>query len=121
MKRPLTLVFLAATLASCRSYDYSARVSQDAGLTPADRYARYGHEQAQLVAVGRELAQSGKGSDAAEAAVKYARTLPDVADATADSLGQWVTVRFKSGWRAATPPIADGKRGAETTGLTAGR
>ena len=54
----------------------------------------------------------------ANAAMAYARTLPDVADISADPLGHRLTVRFKSGWRAVAP-IEDGKSGAETLGKPA--
>ncbi len=109
------VVLLVGSSASCRGYDFRGNVSRDKGLMPAEQYARYGHEQAELVAAGRELAADGP--DSVEAAVRYARGLPGVVDVTPDSLGNWLTIRFKSGWRAATPPIADGKRGAETVGL----
>jgi hypothetical protein len=118
---PLMLVFIS--LPACRGYDLYSRLVDKDGLTPADQYARYGREQAQEIAIGRELAQDRDGSSAdprirqAEAAVAYARTLPDVADVKADPLGLVLTVRFKSGWRTMVTPIADGKRGAETVGL----
>jgi hypothetical protein len=119
MKRPVTLVLAAtatAMLASCRGYDFRDRISHDDGLVPTEQYARYGREQAQLVAAGRELAHFG--ADTAQAAA-YARGLPDVVTVTADPRGHWLTLRFKSGWRVATPPVADGKRGADTAGLPA--
>ena len=121
MTRLLTLAVLAATLVSCRTYDYKARISKEKGLTPAEQYARYGHEQAELVAAGRELAQAGTDPAALQAAERYARGLPDVVDVTPDSQGHWLTLRFKSGWRAATPPIADGKSGAQTAGVSKAR
>jgi len=120
MKHPATLVLAAAllaSLASCRTYDYRERISQDKGLMPAERYAHYGREQAELVAIGRELAHASP--DSVQQVVAYARGLPDVADVTPDARGLWLTIRFKNGWRAATPPINDGKRGAETAGLPA--
>ena len=119
MKRLVILLPLAAplvaALVSCRTYDYRSRISRDEGLMPAERYARYGREQAQLVAAGRELAHTAP--DSVQRAAAYAQGLPDVTNVVADSQGNWLTIRFKSGWRAATPPIADGKRGAETAGL----
>jgi len=51
--------------------------------------------------------------------VAYARTLPEVVDVVPDTLGHRLTVRFKSGWRAAVLPIADGKRGADTPCVSA--
>jgi hypothetical protein len=49
--------------------------------------------------------------------VAYARSLNDVTDISADSLGYRLTVLFKSGWRTGIAPIKDGKRGADTPGL----
>jgi len=90
---------------------------------PADQFALYGHEQAAQVAIGREFAAAYQG-DSPEAlarqtaaAVSYAKGLADVADVVADTLGHRLTVRFKSGWRAAVVPIPDGKRGADTPGV----
>lgn len=115
MKRSMTLAAAAAMLVSCRSYDYRDTISAQKGLIPADQYARYGREQAEVVAAGRELAHFA--ADSVQEAVKYARGLPDVANVTPDARGHWLTLQFKSGWRVATPPVADGKRGAETPGL----
>ena len=47
----------------------------------------------------------------------YARTLPDVVNIQADSLGHRMTIQFKSGWRTMVNPINDGKRGGETPNL----
>jgi hypothetical protein len=126
MNRSFGVVLLAMTLASCRSYDLHSRVTSQRGLIPADQYARYGREQAEAVAIAREFGHANRGSDSAdlvrqtEAAVGYARTLPDVADIRADPLGLLLTVRFKSGWRTMITPIEGGKRGAETVGLPSG-
>ena len=124
MNRSFAVMLLAMILSSCRSYDLHSRVTSQRGLIPADQYARYGREQAEAVAIGREFGHASKGSDSAdlrqqtEAAIRYARTLPDVADIRADPLGLLLTVRFKSGWRTMITPIENGKRGAETEGLT---
>jgi len=78
------------------------------------------------VAIGRELAAAHQGespdalSRQAATAATYAKTLPDVVDVTPDPAGHRLTVRFKSGWRTAVVPIADGKRGADTPGISAG-
>jgi hypothetical protein len=110
-------------LMSCRAYDLESRLTDQAGLTSPDRFARYGREQAQEVAIAREYGHAGNGSapedlaKQADAAVRYARTLPDVTDAGADPLGFRLTIRFKSGWLTMVTPIDDGKRGAETGGL----
>jgi hypothetical protein len=90
---------------------------------PGDQYARYGREQAQEIAIGREFAHAHRGNapgelaQQAEAAASYARTLPDVVDVRADPRGLLLTVRFRSGWRTMTTPLDDGKRGAATVGL----
>jgi hypothetical protein len=125
MKRSFGVVLWVA-LSSCRDYDLPSRLTNQDGLVPADQYARYGREQAQEIAIGREFGHAGRGSapedliKQAEAAASYARTLPDVADVKVDPLGRLLTIRFKSGWRTMTTPIENGKRGAETVGLPAG-
>jgi hypothetical protein len=126
MNRSFGVVLLAIAFASCRNYDLESRLISQQGLIPPDQYARYGREQAEAIAIAREFGHAGQGASPAElmqqaeAAVRYARTLPDVADVKADPLGLLLTVRFKSGWRTMTTPIENGKRGAETVGLPAG-
>jgi hypothetical protein len=121
--KPLTGMLLLVVLTGCRGYDLDSRLVQQDGLLPADQYARFGREQAQEIAIGREFARAHAGNAPdqrvrqAEAAASYARTLPDVADIKADPLGLLLTVRFKSGWRTMISPLDDGKRGAETVGL----
>jgi hypothetical protein len=108
---------------ACRDYDLRPHLVDDDGLISAERFAGYGREQAQAIAIAREFAQANEGSSPrqltrqAEAAVKYARTLPDVVDVKADPLGLVLTVQFKSGWRTMVTPLDDGKRGADTPGL----
>jgi hypothetical protein len=125
MKQSFGAVVLVAALVSCRAYDLESRLTNQAGLIPADRFARYGREQAQEVAIAREYGHARDGStpeelvNRADAAVRYARTLPDVTDAGADPLGLRLTIRFKSDWLTMVTPIDDGKRGAETGGLPA--
>ncbi len=125
MNRRIVTWLVALALASCRSYDYEAKVTDQDGLVPADQFARYGTEQAQAVAIAREYgrAEQGDGPAAlarqADAAMAYARTLPGVADIDAGPLGYRLTIRFKSGWRVAVTPIQDGKSGAETAGVRA--
>lgn len=121
---PRTALLLSLLLLpACRTYDYYGRVSDDAGLIPGDQFARYGREQAQRVAIARRFAQAGEGASAEarqrqlEAAVEYARSLPDVTEAAADPQANWINVRFRSGWRTAVTPLADGKRAEETPGL----
>jgi len=125
MRRLLALPLLALALAGCPSYDnYAPVVSQD-GLVPPDQFARYGKEQAQAVAIGREFGYAYRGDTPADdgaqaaAAMAYAVTLPDVVSITADTLGHRLNVHFRSGWRTAVTPISDGRRGAETPNLPA--
>ncbi len=125
MKRSFGFLILVVALGSCRDYDLSSRLTKQDGLVPADRFARYGREQAQSMAIAREYAHNRDGSSGdqlakqAEAATSYARTLPDVIDTGADPLGFRQTIRFKSGWLTMVTPVDDGKRGAETAGLPA--
>jgi hypothetical protein len=126
MTRSFVVALLVMVLASCRGYDLPSRLTSQRGLIPADQYARYGREQAEEIAIAREFGHAGRGTSPtdrvkqAAAAISYARTLPDVADIKADPLGLLVTIRFKSGWRTMTTPIRNGKRGAETVGLSGG-
>jgi hypothetical protein len=126
MKRSFGVLLTMVALASCRSYDLHSRLTNQKGLIPADQFARYGREQAQEMAIAREYGAGINGSSPedlaaqAEAATRYALTLPDVADVRADPPGYRLTLLFKSGWRTMVIPIEDGKRGAETRGLAAG-
>jgi hypothetical protein len=126
MNRLLGAVICLTTLTSCRDYDLHSRLTSQDGLVPADQFARYGREQAEEMAIARELGAATRQSSAkdlekrVEPASRYARTLPDVADVQADPLGYRLTLRFKSGWRTMVIPNADGKRAAETVGLPAG-
>jgi hypothetical protein len=116
---------LLLPLVSCRSYDYYSRLTSQRGLTPPDQFARYGREQAEAVAIAREFGKAYQGNTPegfakqAQAAVRYAKTLPDVVEVTPDPLGNRLTIRFKSGWREAVNPIDDGKKGSDTPGLAA--
>jgi hypothetical protein len=116
---------LLLPLVSCRSYDYYSRLTSQRGLTPPDQFARYGREQAEAVAIAREFGRAYQGNTPegfakqAQAAVSYAKSLPDVVEVTPDPLGNRLTIRFKSGWREAVNPIDDGKRGSDTPGLAA--
>jgi hypothetical protein len=123
MKRGLAILLAAALLGGCRGHDRYTPLVDQAGLIPADQFALYGHEQAQAIAIGREFGtaletRSVEGFEKQTAdAVEYARSLPDVIAVQADTVGHLLTVTFKSGWRTAVLPIADGKRGNETEGL----
>ena len=112
----LLVVLLAG---ACRPYQREGYLADQKGLLPADRYAMYGVEQAEAVAIGREMgAAHGKvAADQIEAAVEYARKMPDVVDVVADTIGWRLQVKFKSGWIKGVVPIDDGKHGAETVNL----
>lgn len=122
MRTPHRLVCLAlgllAGLTACRDYNLKRHVTSQSGLIPADQYARYGREQAIVVAIGREFARPyNSGPQAqAEVAMTYARNKfgADLTEISADPLGHRLVVTFKSGWRTAIVPIDDGKTGDET-------
>jgi hypothetical protein len=121
--RALLPLALALTLAGCPTYDRYSKLDKQDGLMSADAFARFGAEEAQKIAIGRKLAEVQKGRSpeefgkSAEEATAYARTLPDVVDVKADDQGYWMTVTFKSGWRVAVLPVADGTKAEETPGL----
>jgi hypothetical protein len=125
MRRSLSVGLLIVTMASCRDYHLASRITDQDGLVPADQYARYGREQAEEIAIAREFAHASHGASPdqrrkqADAAIAYARSLPDVSGIKADPLGLLLTVQFKSGWRTMVTPLDDGKRGAATAGLPA--
>ena len=123
MGRVLLSALTAAVLAACRTYDNYSTVANQDGLIPPDRFARYGSEQAQAVAIGRALGAWYQGETPEgkarqlEMAMAYAKKLPGVATMVADSLGYRLTVTFKSGWRAGIVPITDGVAPDSTPGL----
>jgi hypothetical protein len=126
MTRTVAALLALALLGACRDYKFFPRLANPDGYVPADQYARYGREQAQAIAIGRELAAAYRGDSQEERAAQareaaaYASKLPDVRTVNADPLGYRLTVEFASGWRAGIVPIDDGKRGAETPGLPSG-
>lgn len=120
MKRMLLCAAAIAALAGCRTYDRQDRVSTEKGLADGARFARYGKEQAEKIAIGRKYAEAeGSRGERATTAMTYAKTLPDVVSITADTLGGWLTVTFKSGWRVAVLPVNDGTKAEATPGLPA--
>jgi len=127
MLRPLALVALLLPLAGCRTYDAHTPVADQGGLVPPDQAARYGVEQAQVIAIGRALGAAYAGNrpeDRARqvtAAVEYALGLPDVRTVVPDTLGVRLTITFASGWRTAALPIEDGVGPDLTAGLPARR
>ena len=126
MKRSLALLTLVLSLTGCPSYDELERLGNQDGLVPPDQYARYGHEQAQAMALAREYGWAIENTDAegqraaVQHAVRYAATLPDIEVVTPDTFGYRLTIEFESGWRTMVTPIRDGKRGSETPNLPQG-
>lgn len=121
--RRLALLPLLLLAAACPDYDSYAPLARDKGLVPADQFAAYGSEQAQAVAIGREFAMAwvddtpeGRAKQT-DAAIAFARRMPDVAGVQADTLGHRLTVTFRSGWVKGIVPIGDGRNGAETPNL----
>ena len=127
MTRALALLALTLALAGCPTYHEYPKLSDQGGYIDADQYARYGKEQAQAMAIAREYGAARQGDSRADlgrqadSAIAYARTLPDVVDVDADSLGYRLTISFRSGWRTMVLPIDDGKRGPETPNLPGAR
>jgi hypothetical protein len=122
--RSVAVAALAAlSFASCRPYDNYEPIVAQSGLLPAARFARLGREQTELVAIGRSLAAWRMTADSLAVleqvgrAACFARRLPDVVSVDADPLGYRLTVRFKSGWRAAALPLPDGVEPTATPGL----
>lgn len=112
--RPILVLGVLALTAACRPYDLRTPLVDQDGLVPAERFAKYGTEQAKVIQIGRALGQ-WDGGETPEAraiqvtkAAEYARTLPGVRTVTVDTLGYRLTVRFASGWRTAVLPIKDG-------------
>lgn len=105
--------------AACRPYQKEQYLADQGGLLPADRFAQYGPEQAEAIAIGREMgAAHGKArGEQIMAAMEYAKKLPDVVNVVPDTIGYRLEVKFKSGWLKGVVPIDDGKHGAETVGL----
>jgi hypothetical protein len=122
--RSLALAGLIALfVGACRPYDSYGRLLDQGGLIPAEQFARFGREQAELVAIGRSLARWRMTSDSAgfaqqaENASCFARRFADVQSVDADPLGHRLTIRFKSGWRAAVIPVDDGVEPDSTPGI----
>lgn len=126
MLRAAVPALAAMSIVACRPYDSYYRLADQKGLVPAARFARYGREEAELVAIGRSLAAWRMTEDStglfaqAEHAECFARRLPDVVTVDPDPLGHRLTARFKSGWRAAALPIDDGVLPDSTPGITLG-
>ncbi len=123
--RTLALAAVTAlSLGACRPYDTYAPLARQNGLVPAEQFARYGREQAEVVAIGRSLARwkmtadSAGFTDQSDKAVCFARRFPEVESVDADPLGHRLTITFKSGWRAAAVPVDDGMTPESTPGIS---
>lgn len=123
-RRLAALALILLGLGACRPYENYPPLTSQGGLLPADQFAAYGAEQAQLIAIGRAMAKWYSGPNpadlgiGAEQAARWARTLPHVRTVVADTLGHRLTITFGSGWRAAALPIDDGKAPEATYGFT---
>jgi len=124
MRSAAVAVLAMIAAGACRPYDNYAPVIDQDGLIPAAQFARYGREQAELMAIGRSLGawkmtgdEEGLTAQAHQAEC-FARRFPEVVTVDADPLGHRLTVRFKSGWRAAVLPIADGTDPESTPGIS---
>ncbi|HEY9506335.1 MAG TPA: hypothetical protein VIQ27_10210 [Gemmatimonadales bacterium] len=123
IRGPTVALCLLLALSGCRGYDYESPISRPDGFIPGDQMARYGREQAQAVAVARAFAAARTGNSPAaltaqaDSAVRYARTLPDVANAVADPLSHRLTLQFRSGWIDGVVPLDDGTPAPRTPNL----
>lgn len=127
MRRSLAILSLAALLTACPSYDRYSPLADADGLIPADRFARYGTEQAAAVAIGRAFGMEYTGSTVPELtrqiarAEAYAEGLADVKEVQADPAAMILNVTFRSGWRKAITPIRDDVAPDRTVNFSPGR
>ena len=76
------------------------------------------------MAIGRSIAKWRMTAEAegftaqTDKAACCARRFPDVETVNADPLGHRLTIRFKSGWRAAAVPVDDGVEPESTPGIS---
>lgn len=110
-------------LIACPGYDRYDRITDQDGLVDADRFARYGVEQAQAIAIGRAFGagyagaeEEARGRQIAQA-MEYIPTVPRVANAVPDTQAILISVAFRSGWRKGVLPIEDGVPADRTEGL----
>jgi hypothetical protein len=94
MRRVALAVVVAVSGGACRSYDSYTPLADQAGLIPAQQFARYGRQQAEIVAIGRALSEWRMTGDQAglteqtDRAGCFARRFPDVATVDADPPGR---------------------------------
>lgn len=125
MRRVALAALAAFAMGACRDYDGFAPLADQSGLIPADQFARYGQQQAEVIAIGRSLAAwkmtvdaAGKQEQAHRAAC-FARRFSDVESVDIDPAGYRLTVKFAGGWRVGIVPIDDGGAPEATKGISA--
>ena len=123
MRRVGLAAVVALFAGACRSYDSYTPLTDQAGLIPAQQFARYGRQQAEIVAIGRALSEWRMTGDEAglteqtHRAGCFARRFPDVATVDADPPGHRLTVKFAGGWRAGIVPIPGSTAPDATPGI----
>lgn len=111
MRRVALSALAAFSMGACRTYDNYSPLVDQGGLIPVEQFARYGRQQAEVVAIGRALAEWRLTADAAGAAEQtdraacFAKRFPDVETVDADPQGHRLTVKFSPGWRVGIVPI----------------
>lgn len=124
MRRVALAALAAFSMGACRSYDNYAPLVDQKGLTPAEQFARYGRQQAEVVAIGRALAEWRTTADEAGAAEQtdraacFAKRFPDVESVVSDPHGHRLTVKFTSGWRVGIVPIPGSLAPEATPGIS---
>lgn len=123
MRRVALAVMVVLSAGACRSYDSYTPITDQAGLIPAQQFARYGRQQAEVVAIGRALSEWRMTADEAGATEQttragcFARRFPDVASVDPDPLGHRLTVKFAGGWRVGILPIPGSSAPEATPGI----
>jgi crotonobetainyl-CoA:carnitine CoA-transferase CaiB-like acyl-CoA transferase len=123
MRRVALAVVVAVSAGACRSYDSYTPLADQNGLIPAQQFARYGRQQAEIVAIGRALSEWRMTGDEAglteqtDRAACFARRFPDVATVDADPLGHRLTVKFAGGWRVGIVPVPGSTAPDATPGI----
>ena len=124
MRRVALAVVVVLSAGACRPYDSYTPLTDQDGLIPAEQFARYGRQQAEIVAIGRALSEWRMTGDQAglteqtDRAGCFARRFPDVAAVDADPLGHRLTIRFAEGWRVGIVPIPGRTAPEATPGIT---
>jgi len=121
--RRVALAVVALSAGACRPYDSYTPLADQDGLIPAEQFARYGRQQAEIVAIGRALSEWRVTGDEAglteqtDRAGCFARRFPDVATVDADPPGHRLTVKFAGGWRVGIVPIPGSTSPEATPGI----